>query len=370
VTIARQAAIGRPSLAAVALAGPLAWLAPVPAAGFAGGASSGAAYPSFGLGYALPALLAGLALVWALRCAPPAAKERVAVAAGAAGAAGAALGVVVGPVPYVDAAIAVIGIALGALLAGAVRRPLWLIATPPLLLALLLAYLIGVASRDGAHPLLAAGVGALALALVGLGALLERGARRLAGDAMVRFLGGWTAAAMLLVAGFGLLAPTSGPPLGSVAAGFEVERTELTPAELRELLADLLAGVYGAFEEESEDGIYDALAAVADTDLVSELYLQNRRALVMRSADGAQVQVLDLALDEMTSTPLADRAGYRIAAAWRVAGAIGHWGHTHERVNRYAASLTLAPVDGRWKLAHFDLRDVQRQETDGLGDAE
>jgi hypothetical protein len=174
---------------------------------------------------------------------------------------------------------------------------------------------------------------------------------------------------MLLVASFSVLSPTPDRPFEFLAAGFKVESTNLTPAEIREVLADVLAGVYVAFEKESEDGIYDALAAVADTDLVTDLYLQNRRALVMRAADGPQVRILDLELEEINSTPLADGPGYRIAAAWRVAGAIGHWGHTHERVNRYAANLTLAPVDGRWKLARFDLRDVQRQE-DGFGSVE
>jgi hypothetical protein len=40
---------------------------------------------------------------------------------------------------------------------------------------------------------------------------------------------------------------------------------------------------------------------------------------------------------------------------WIVHGSVGHWGHRHARSNRYRAELLIAPVDGAWKLAGFEV---------------
>jgi len=48
---------------------------------------------------------------------------------------------------------------------------------------------------------------------------------------------------------------------------------------------------------------------------------------------------------------------------WRVAGWIGHWGHIHRRVNEHLALLTIAPLDGKWKITAIEMLDEQPIET-------
>ncbi|MCH8046920.1 MAG: hypothetical protein IID44_24730 [Planctomycetes bacterium] len=47
----------------------------------------------------------------------------------------------------------------------------------------------------------------------------------------------------------------------------------------------------------------------------------------------------------------------------RVAGWIGHWGHIHRRVNEHVALLTIAPLDGKWKITAIEMLDEQPIET-------
>lgn len=51
---------------------------------------------------------------------------------------------------------------------------------------------------------------------------------------------------------------------------------------------------------------------------------------------------------------------YHIDAHWIIQGSVAHWGHVHQRQNRYQARLAIEPADGLWKLTQFDLMDEQR----------
>lgn len=52
--------------------------------------------------------------------------------------------------------------------------------------------------------------------------------------------------------------------------------------------------------------------------------------------------------------------GLSVRCQWNVAAAVGHWGHIHQRVNRYVADLRLEPVDGVWKITGMELIEEQR----------
>ena len=43
-----------------------------------------------------------------------------------------------------------------------------------------------------------------------------------------------------------------------------------------------------------------------------------------------------------------------------VVGSVGHWGHIHQRRNRYTAEFTVRPVDGAWKIMGLELLDEER----------
>jgi hypothetical protein len=54
-------------------------------------------------------------------------------------------------------------------------------------------------------------------------------------------------------------------------------------------------------------------------------------------------------------------AGLRIDASWQVIGTVGHAEHMHVRGNTYRADLTVAPVEGAWRITEFTLQDVSRE---------
>ena len=144
------------------------------------------------------------------------------------------------------------------------------------------------------------------------------------------------------------------PDTGEAAAALDDDAA-------RDVLTELLDRVYTAFGQAEEGAIYDGLATAVASDLLTDLYLQRRAAQVSELEEGGTSVIMDIALEEMTilnSTP----SGYRIDAAWTVTGEVGHEDHRHERVNSYAAELTLGPADGEWRLVGFDLNRIERQE--------
>jgi hypothetical protein len=43
-----------------------------------------------------------------------------------------------------------------------------------------------------------------------------------------------------------------------------------------------------------------------------------------------------------------------------VSGSIGHWGHVHQRQNRYRADLELLPSEEGWKLSALKILEEER----------
>ena len=125
-----------------------------------------------------------------------------------------------------------------------------------------------------------------------------------------------------------------------------------------EVVSGVLEQLYLAFGEATESDIYDALALVAEGDVLSELYLQRRQSLISRNftddttaIHGVELLFLDL-----------DRQGQRwlARARWQVIGSVGHEEHEHLRGNTYEADLTLQRREGQMKVTAFELLDVVR----------
>ena len=55
--------------------------------------------------------------------------------------------------------------------------------------------------------------------------------------------------------------------------------------------------------------------------------------------------------------------GFAAVATWTVSGSVGHWGHIHQRRNRYRAELTVRPLDGAWKLTDIEILLEERIRT-------
>ena len=94
-------------------------------------------------------------------------------------------------------------------------------------------------------------------------------------------------------------------------------------------------------------------------DLLTDVYLETRRGLELASQGGARVKVKEVELIDVSAKP-AGGGGFAVRTTWRAAGSVGHWGHLHQRANRYMADLTIEPVEGRWKLTGLEILEEEQ----------
>ena len=149
----------------------------------------------------------------------------------------------------------------------------------------------------------------------------------------------------------------------AASAPFVARSRGLSEEETRGVVSGLLLNVYKAFDYREESAIYDALARTTSGDLLTDVYLETRRSLELANQGGARAKVRTLDVTEATNEPL-DRSGsFRSRASWNVHGSVGHWGHVHQRVNRYDADLKVEVIDGAWKITELDVLQEERLPT-------
>jgi hypothetical protein len=136
---------------------------------------------------------------------------------------------------------------------------------------------------------------------------------------------------------------------------------KLTDADGKQLLQILLKNVYRAFDFREEEDVYDKLALTVSGDLLEEIYLQNRKSLVVQQAGGAQAKVKEVNVLNVSLKPIGDRLlAYAFESEWTALGTVGHWGHIHTRKNQYHAIVTVEAVDGAWKITGLELLEEER----------
>jgi len=127
------------------------------------------------------------------------------------------------------------------------------------------------------------------------------------------------------------------------------------------ILEDLLKNIYRSFDFREEEDVYDRLATSVNGDLLTEIYLQNRKSMVVTQAGGARARVQEIAIQDVSVTNLADRPlALLFRSKWTAKGSVGHWGHIHTRKNQYEANITVEPVDGAWKITGLELLEEKR----------
>ena len=149
-------------------------------------------------------------------------------------------------------------------------------------------------------------------------------------------------------------------------ASVTVNRPALIAGEIDDeraaaLLQALLKNVYRAFDFREEGDVYDKLALSVSGDMLADIYLQNRRSMAVQQAGGAQAKIKEVVVEGAHARRI-DAGGltYALQARWTALGTVGHWGHIHQRKNRYEAVLTVQAQDGAWKIVGLELRDEQR----------
>jgi len=172
--------------------------------------------------------------------------------------------------------------------------------------------------------------------------LLRAGARAIGGSRS------WGAVGLLAIvaAGFAL-----GCWYTSRSVSVDADRTS-------EIVSALLHNVYRAFDFRDEEMIYDTLQHSVAGDLLTETYLETRRGLELASQGGARAKVEEIELTEVEM--LDSDSGIAARCTWKVAAAVGHWGHIHQRLNQYEAELQIEPVEGVWKITDLELIQEER----------
>jgi len=139
----------------------------------------------------------------------------------------------------------------------------------------------------------------------------------------------------------------------------------LDEAQAKALLQALLHNAYRAFQAHGEEQAYDRLAKSLGGDLLDDIYLQQRRA-ILGQAQGLGGEGIVDRIEVLESRVLpADpsSATWQVDSRWMAHGTVSHWGHSHERHNLYQARLTLRPVDGgQWRIVGMEFTGGQRLE--------
>ena len=136
---------------------------------------------------------------------------------------------------------------------------------------------------------------------------------------------------------------------------------QLPEVEALLILQGLLQNTYRAFDFRAENDIYDKLAVSTAGDLITDIYLQGRKRLVMEEQGGARAKVQDVQLLDATPTgPPVRGQRFTFQCAWRITGTVNHWGHTHQRRNQYEAMITIQPIEQTWKIVALDVIEERR----------
>jgi hypothetical protein len=138
-----------------------------------------------------------------------------------------------------------------------------------------------------------------------------------------------------------------------------MKQSTFSKPEASALVDQLLKNTYRAFNFREESDIYDKLAVSNDGELLSTIYLQMRKSMVIENQGGAKAKVKEINVLDVREEE-ADEEGLTYACKWTVKGTVGHWGHLHNRVNQYHALLNIRSVDGIWKLYGLDMIEEVR----------
>lgn len=136
-------------------------------------------------------------------------------------------------------------------------------------------------------------------------------------------------------------------------------QASISDERARDVVGDLLHNVYRALDFRGEEAVYDALARSVQGDLLQRIYLETRRSMELASQGGARARVKSVELEELAARS-AGAGAFSARAQWTVTGSVGHWGHIHQRQNRYRADLVVAPIDGAWKITALEILEESR----------
>ena len=109
------------------------------------------------------------------------------------------------------------------------------------------------------------------------------------------------------------------------------------------IVQQLVRQTYRSMDYGTQERAYQALSQSIDGDLLESIYLQLRESLAMKEQGGAVGRVRDVefgsgdTLAEQTQEVL--WPGFQFHSEWTVSGTVEHWGHVHQRKNRFSGAV-------------------------------
>ena len=132
---------------------------------------------------------------------------------------------------------------------------------------------------------------------------------------------------------------------------------ELPPEQLSAAATALHLNMYRAFDYTDRDTVYDSLALSVDGNLLDKVYEEIFASLVMRDEGGAVARVTSITHHGVTpQTPTlitkdgAKRWSSTVRVQWTVRGRVTHWGHSHQRADRWSALFQLQETADGWRF--------------------
>ncbi len=198
-------------------------------------------------------------------------------------------------------------------------------------------------------------------------------------------IGMWIAAALLMLVG-AFFASSVWPYLilavGSLVGSYFVadlavatydhpwrqpEQFQISDDEAADVFGRLHANIFRAFDYVDESDVYQALAKSVDGDLLRDLYLQVNASLQVQEQGGAVAVIEKVQLVEGNLLPASEAdkrsaVSFGYQANWTLDGTIEHWGHIHQRTNRYQARFVVELLGAEDRTGGWKITGIQDQE--------
>jgi hypothetical protein len=148
----------------------------------------------------------------------------------------------------------------------------------------------------------------------------------------------------------------------------EAELFQMQPENAEDIFGRLHANMFRAFDYRDEGDVYDALAKSVDRDLLRELYLQINQGLKIKEQGGAVAVIEEVRLLDGETSPIRSAftpqspVSFGYSCSWSLRGTIEHWGHIHERENKYQAKFVVEYIDEAGAEIGWKITDMSDQE--------
>jgi hypothetical protein len=150
-------------------------------------------------------------------------------------------------------------------------------------------------------------------------------------------------------------------PFYHFSVGTSARASQISADDSKAIALSLLKNVYRSFDFREEEDVYDKLAISVSGDLLTDIYLQNRKSLLIEQAGGAQAKVKQLeVLETDVQESKKQKGALDVRTKWTAIGSVGHWGHIHTRQNVYDAIITIAVSGGAWKITGLEVLEEKR----------